>query len=52
MLDAFKSEEGEAQIFREDLIERILERTRMKIILSASPSSVFSHKVYNVRFEK
>ena len=31
-----------AQIFRKDLTERNLERTWMKIMLSASPSSVFS----------
>ena len=41
-----------AQIFRNDLTDRMLERTRIKIMLSASPSSVFSHKVYNIRFEK
>ena len=39
-----------AQIFRKDLTERKKETTRMKIMLSASPSSVFSHKVYNIRF--
>ena len=39
-----------AQIFRKDLTERMLERTRMKIMLHASPSSVFSHKVHNIRF--
>ena len=43
-----------AQIFRKDSTERKLEktRTRMKIILSASPLLVFSHKVHNIRFEK
>ena len=41
-----------AQIFRKNLTERKLERTRMKITLSASPSLVFSHKVHNIRFEK
>ena len=30
-----------AQIFKKDLFERKLERTRMKIMLSASPSSIF-----------
>ena len=40
------------QIFRKDLTERMLERTRIKIMLSASPSSVFSHKVQSIRFEK
>ena len=41
-----------AQIFRKDLTDRILEKTRIKTMLSASPSSVFSHKVHNIRFEK
>ena len=41
-----------AQIFRKDLTERILERKRIKITRSASPSSVFSHKVHSIRFEK
>ena len=42
-----------AQIFRKDLSERKLEKTRMKIMLSASPFIVFfSHKVHNIRFEK
>ena len=40
-----------AQIFRKDLTERKLERT-IKIMLSASPLSVFSHKVCNIRSEK
>ena len=37
-----------------NLTETELERTRtrMKIMLFASPSSVFSHKVHNIRFEK
>ena len=41
-----------AQIFRKNLTERKLERTRarIKIILSGSPSSFFSLKVYNIRF--
>ena len=40
------------QIFRKDLTERKLERrTRIKIMISASPSLVSSHKVHNVRFE-
>ena len=41
-----------AQIFRKDLTERKLERTRMKIMLSTYPSSAFSYKVQNIRFEK
>ena len=43
-----------AQLLRKDLTERKLERirTRIKIMLSASLSSVFSHKVHNIRFEK
>ena len=41
-----------AQIFSKDLTKRKLERTRMKIILPASLSSAFSHKVHNIRFEK
>ena len=42
-----------AKIFRKDLTERKLEKTsvRIKIILSASPLSVFSYKV-NIKFEK
>ena len=36
--------------FQEDLTERKLERTRIKIMLSASLSLVFSHKVPNIRF--
>ena len=40
------------QTFRRDLTERMLERTIIKIILSTSPSSAFSHKVHNIRFEK
>ena len=40
------------QIFRKDLTERNLENTKMKIMLSASPSLFFLHKVHNVRFEK
>ena len=41
-----------AQIFKEDLTETKLERTRMEIMLYPSPLSVFSHKVHNIRFEK
>ena len=41
-----------AQIFTKDLTKRKLERTRMKIMLPASLSSAFSHKVHNIRFEK
>ena len=43
-----------AQTFRKVLTERNLERTRSRIkrMLSASPQSVFSHKVHNIRCEK
>ena len=43
-----------AETFRKDLTDRKLERarTRIKIMLSASSSSAFSHKVHNIRFEK
>ena len=41
-----------AQIFSKSLTERKLERTKMKIMLSASPSSAFLHKVNNITFEK
>ena len=43
-----------AQIFRKDLTETKLERTRTRIrmMLSASPSSLFLHKVHNIRYEK
>ena len=40
------------KILKKDLTEIKLQRTRMKIMLSVSPSSVFSHKVLNIRFEK
>ena len=40
------------QIFRKGLTERKLERrTRIKIMISTSPSLVSSHKVHNIRFE-
>ena len=53
-LSKVRREKWLAQIFGKDLTERKLERTstRTKIMLSASPSSVFSHKVHNIRFEK
>ena len=51
-LSKVRREKWLAQIFRKDLTERKLERTRMKIILSASPSLVFSRKVHNIRFGK
>ena len=53
-LSKVRREKWLVQIFRENLTERTLERTRVriKIMLSASPSSLFSHKVYNTRFEK
>ena len=41
-----------AQFFRKDLTERMLERARIKRMLSVSHSSAFSHKVHNTRFEK
>ena len=49
-----KEEKWLAQFFRKDLTETKLERTRkrIKIMLSISPSSVFSNKVHNIRFEK
>ena len=54
-VEKIRKEKGErkglAQIFRKDLTERKLERTRIKIMLSASLSLVFSHKVPNIRFE-
>ena len=51
-LSKMRREKWLTQIFRKDLTERKLERTRMKIIISASSSLVFSHKLYNIRFEK
>ena len=53
-LSKVKKQKWLAQIFRRVLTDRNLERTRsrIKIMLSASPSSVFSHKVHNIRFEK
>ena len=45
-----RREEWSAQIFRKYLTEKKLERTRTRIknFLSASPSSVFSHKVHSI----
>ena len=42
------------QIFRKYLTDRELERsrTRIKEMLSASPSLFFPHKVHNTKFEK
>ena len=40
-LSKVRREKWLAQIFRKVLTEKKLERTRMKIILSASPSSIF-----------
>ena len=51
-LSKVRREKWLAQIFRNDLTERKLERKRMKVILSASPSLVFSYKVHNIRSEK
>ena len=47
-----RKEKWLAQIFRKDLTERKLEKTRIKMMLSSFPSLVFSHKVHNIRFEK
>ena len=43
---------GLAQIFRKDLSQGKLEKTRIKLLLSASPSLFFSHRVQNIRFER
>ena len=53
-LSKVRREKWLAQIFRKNLTERKLERTRarIKIMLSAFPSSFFSHKVYHIRFGK
>ena len=51
-LSKVRREKSLAQTFRKDLTERKLENTRMKIMLSISPSLVFSRKVHNIRFEK
>ena len=52
-----RREKWSTQIFRKylrEISERKLERTRkrIKLMLSASPTSVFSHKVHNIWFEK
>ena len=43
-----------AHIFRKYFAERKLgrTRTRIKLMFYASPTSVFSHKIHNIRFEK
>ena len=43
-----------AQTFRKVLTEKKLvrKRSRIKIMISASISSIFSHRVHNIRFEK
>ena len=51
-LSKVRREKWLAQTFRKDLTEEKLVRTRMKIMLSVSPSFVFTHKVHNIRFEK
>ena len=53
-LKRFKVRRGRrlAQILSKDLTKRKLERTRMKIMLLASFSLAFSHKIHNIRFEK
>ena len=47
-LSTVKREKCFAQIFKKDLTKRKLEKIRMKILLSASPSLVFSHRDTNV----
>ena len=53
-LSKMRREKWLAQILWNDLTERKLERTttRIKVILSASLSSAFLHKLHNIRFEK
>ena len=52
-LSKVRREKWLAQIFKKNLTEKKLKRTRarIKIMLSASPSSFFSHRVSNIRFE-
>ena len=52
-LSKVRREKWLAQIFKKNLTEGKLKRTRAKIriMLSASPSSFFTHKVSNIRFE-
>ena len=50
-LSKVRREKSLAQVLRKDLTEIKLEKTRMKIMLSASTSLFVSHKVHN-RFEK
>ena len=52
ILSKVRRKKSLAQIFRNNLTEVKLEKTKMKIMLSASPSLFFSHKVHNIRFEK
>ena len=53
-LTKIRRQEWLVPIFRKVLTERKLGKTRsrIKIMLSASLSSVFSHKVHNIKFEK
>ena len=54
-LNTFEKEKGKtlnSKVSRKDLSERKKEKTRMKIMLSASLPLLFSHKVHNIRFEK
>ena len=53
-LTKVRRQEWLVQIFRKVLTERKLRKTRsrIKIMLSASPSPVFSLKVHNIKFEK
>ena len=50
-LSKVKREKRLAQIFRQDLAQKKLERTRIKIMLSASPSSISSQSL-QYQFEK
>ena len=52
VLSKVRREKSLAQTFRKYLTERKLEIIRIKIMLSASPSLFFSHKLHNIRFEK
>ena len=51
-LSKVRREKWLAHIFRKGLTETKLEKTIMKIMLSAFPWLVFSHKVHTIRFEK
>ena len=51
-LSKVRREKWLAQIFREDLTQRKLKKTRIKVMFSASASLIFSQKVHYIRFEK